>query len=173
MKTAFDAIKLGENEKVKVWDVLLTPEGIKLPFQLQLEEDDKDYIPREFWPYIGRIRILAVLEKKPEELKNITFSIAFCAPSDLMRYRRDRANAICVGRWNKAFEEIMDSASENWPNNKIAHTGIIPELESLKRDEVVCAALSHVNGHLPQWLHTCEFYNEPLNSRLFKEYVGE
>lgn len=180
MATAFDEIRLAEDEKIKVWDVLLTPEGIKLPFQLTpslkkftSQDIDALCIPREQWQFIGRIRILAVLSKKPAELKNIRFAISYCAPSDLFKYRRDRANAICVGRWNKAFEEIIDSASESFDNSQINHTGVIPELTSLKRDEVVCTALTHVNGLLPQWIHGCEFYNSKLDQRLLQEFVGE
>lgn len=180
MATAFDEIRLAEEEKIKVWDVLLTPEGIKLPFQLtpplkkfSSQDIDALCIPREQWQFIGRIRVLAVLAKKPAELKNIRFAISYCAPSDLFRYRRARANAICVGRWNKAFagSQMDVGGCENlYPTN---HTGVISELTSLKRDEVICAALTYVNGLLPQWIHRCEFYNSKLDQRLLQEFVGE
>lgn len=180
MATAFDEIRLAEDEKIKVWDVLLTPEGIKLPFQLTpplkkftSEDIDALCIPREEWEFIGRIRILAVLNKKPAELKNIRFAISYCAPSDLFKYRRDRANAICVGRWNKAFasSQLNVGGCENL--YLINHTGVIPELTSLKRDEVVCEALACVNGLLPQWLQGCQFFNKKLDKRLLQEYVDE
>lgn len=174
MKTAFDEIKLQDHEKVKVWDVLLTPEGIKLPYQLQpilnkmsSQDIDDKMIPRDLWSFVGRIRILAVVDKKPGELKRIRFSISYCAPSDLFKYRRDRANAICVGRWNKAFGPEGDYEMD------INHTGVIPLLESLKRETVVEAALAHVSGHLPQWIWMCTFADGgDLEKRINKEFIN-
>lgn len=181
VRTAFDAIKLTENEKIKVWDVLLSPEGIKRPWQLtqsnkismSITDGYEQSLFPESIPFTGRVRILAVMNKKPDLLTNIRFSVAWCAPSDLNRYTRVRANAICVGRWNKTFANIDINDEWNIKNKSallLNHTGIIEKLDTLKG--FVEEALTVVEGHLPQWVHHCIFDTAKMAARVNKEYIN-
>lgn len=170
-KTAFDEIKLGGNEKIKVWDMLITEVGIRSPFILN-ETNKKwhnkmGYALHNIKPpelgdlsKIGRVRILAVMGKKPDLLDNIRFSMSWCAPSDMKKYTRKRANTICVGRWNMAF------AGEKTILN-MRNTGIIYHLDTLRG--FVENALVAVNGLLPKWALILPSENERLAERIIYE----
>lgn len=176
MKTAFDAIQLAPNEKIKVWDKLITISGVRNPYELEdafrphknKMDSYQKFADLGDLDFIGRVRILAVMGKKPQPLDNIRFSVSWCAPSDLGRYTRERANMICVGRWNKAFTGNSQFDANCWQKNP--HTGIIPHLDTLSG--FTENALAHVNGHLPKW--ACEMFtnNELLDQKITSSLQG-
>lgn len=109
----------------------------------------------------GRIRILALVPKKPEPLENINFSVAWCSPEDVNQFSKVKSNKILVGRYLSHFVDGR-------PNNSC---GTIKSLTSLKFFPIhAFNALSQV----PNWVMESSdiiqrtstiavFFNDDLN----------
>lgn len=82
MNNPFDVLPIDRTkESVKIWDIA--------GFDSETNE--------------GRIRILAVVPKRPNPLDDIRVAVCWCAPVDLKRFSKKRSNQILVGRWLKEF----------------------------------------------------------------------
>lgn len=118
----FNQIKVNPNEQLKIFDFLIPARN---------EET-------------GRVRILALVPRKPNPLANIKVAVAWCAPSDAPKFTKERSNAIMLGRYLKAESRGWDRTSESKDDSVYRNTGIIhTELASLKNffdpvSSVVC-----------------------------------
>lgn len=127
-KNPFSAIPVTEQECVKVWDMTVDVHSI---------QGMKN----------GRFRILAVVPKKPLPLENIRFSIAWCSPTDLKLFTKQKANMILVNRWLSAFAN--SPKGKNGEIRKIKNTGVIKgPLDSLKN---FWLALAKDKVEVPFW----------------------
>lgn len=128
----FSVIPVTPNQSVKVWD-----------FMLQSRDG------RE-----GRVRVLAVVPKKPNPLINIPVSVAWCAPDDVKKFSKDKANKILVNRFLKAFEfcQTADySDAKSVPNTGIVD-GPLKSLENFGSE-----AIFSVHG-IPFWVETMHLW---------------
>lgn len=135
----FSVIEHSTTHRIKIWD-----------FHLDLYNRTT-----------GRIRILALVPKKPEPLENINFSVAWCSPEDVNQFSKVKSNKILVGRYLSHFVDKR-------PNNSC---GTIKSLTSLKFFPIhAFNALSQV----PNWVMEASdivqrtsvievFFNDDLN----------
>lgn len=114
----FHVIPCGKTERVKIWDFRVETFTHDLP---------------------GRVRILAVVPKKPEPLTNIKFSVAWCSPSDVKQFNRDKANKILIGRYLSQFVEGK--------TNK--NCGVVKSIDSLEAFQV---AAFNALENVPNWI---------------------
>ncbi len=114
----FHVIPHGPLERVKVWDFEL----IDL-----------------FEGHHGRVRILAVVPKKPEPLKNIKFAVAWCSPQDVKNFSKSKSNKILTGRYLSHFVDGRENHN----------CGVVAEVPSLNNFQV---AVFNVLKNVPNWV---------------------
>jgi hypothetical protein len=120
----FKVIPVPENHRVKIWD-----------FDLECV-DSFDKLS------VGRVRILAVVPKKPLPLENIKFSVAWCAPGDVKHFNKDKSNKILIGRYLANFVE----------NRSVDSCGVVGKIDSLAKFQM------HVFNEIetPRWVKNVE-----------------
>ena len=132
----------------------------------------------DFFEYLrGRVRILAEVPKKPLPLEDIRFSIAWCSPFDIKKYRKDLANKIVAGRFRTLTNNIgTDNAGWDCFYNSgmlkevekasvIRNSGIITKMDSLKNFPEY--AFLYV-GEIPNWIDYNQFQLPELRLRMVK-----
>lgn len=101
----------------------------------------------------ARVRILALIPRKGQGLKNIKFTIAWCHPTDYRYWNKKRANELCAARMRVYLGGSHNQGKPGRANMKSA--GEINTLESLEHTAEHCIA--SLNG-FPPWAK--EFVNK-------------
>ncbi len=114
----------------------------------------------------GRVRVLAVIPKKPAPLDNIHFAVAFCSPLDSKKYRKDIANSIVTGRLVKYLQMTPEQRNNIAGVDNAVHRncGTIPHLSSLK--DLFEDVFNYV-GSVPSWVWPDQFSSERVRSRVW------
>lgn len=141
-----------EGRCMKVWDIFVEANSSVCNVSEKFDKSTE----RVF----GRVRILAEVPKKPLPLESIRFSVAWCAPNDLKKYKKELANKIVVGRFKNA--DVLGTTTYLTLRN----TGTIPKLETLKNFPEY--AFLYV-GEVPNWVYYRQFRLSELRLRLVKE----
>ena len=136
---------VGPTKTIKIWD-----------YELEAVDAQK----------MGRIRIVAVCPRTGP-LINIPFSIAFCNPEDLRKYRKDLANRITVGRLMKYLkyseEDRLTLTPTKVDSSVIRNCGTVRNIDNWKN--FTEEALLEV-GEIPQWVYAGQFDDMYLQSRI-------
>ncbi len=138
---------VGRNESIRIFDQ-----------EVESWESDK----------AGRVRILAIVPKKPQPLENIPFVVAWCNPEDVKKYRRVIANKIVAGR----MELFLRATEDSNPDASFLRNGgyITEKLYSL--NNLVERALFNV-GQIPDWVAPHQFENPELRLRISNQHWGD
>lgn len=146
MNNPFDVIPRSPSQQVKVWDIIV-------PSKYMVLNPGLRHVGEDFTQAFGRVKVLAVVPRKPNLLENIPVSLAFCSPHDINQYSKKKANQILIGRWLKAFEfcQTADYSDARPVDNTGIVKGPLLGLDGFAEEAML-------STQIPMWVDMSQFY---------------